>query len=153
MLPLPFDRELVTPESLLEWIEELNVKLDIVELDRYASRPLVFSEYRFDPPTIIIYRYLPMEDWLNLISQQYVGYYGPWYFLHIAQRLYDHLELNGLYEIERKWYHRFFGRLASIEERSHRFAQQFLGTLFSPTRFDEVVERSFRPQPGPPAKS
>ncbi len=143
---LPFDREIETPESIVEWIEELGITLDIREIDRYATRPLLLSKYQFEPPVITIYRYLPMEEWLNLISQQQVGYYGPWYFLHIAQRLYEHLELNGLYEVERRWYHRLFGSLSTIEERASYFSKEFLGTVRSPQIFDEILERSYRPR-------
>ncbi len=146
MLKLPFDQDLVNPQSIIEWIEELGIDLDIQELDYYPSLPVIFSEYKYDPAAIIIYRYLPMEDWLNLISQQQVGYYGPWYFLHITHRIYYHLELHGLYEIERYWYHRLFGSLSTLEERAYCFTREILDTLFSPKRFDQAVERSFQPQ-------
>ena len=142
---LPYDRELTQPESLLEWVNELGVKLEILEIDGYPSRPLIFSKYQLSGPSIVIYRYLPMEDWLNLMCQQYVGFYGPWYFLHLAHRIYDHLELSGLFELKRSWWQVLFGRLSSTEERAYRFTQQILGTLHSPMRFDEVVERGFRP--------
>ena len=145
---LPYDRDLQTPQGILEWIQELGVVLDIRDIDGYPSRPLLFSEYRIEPPTIVIFRYLPMEDWLNTMSQQQVGYFGPWYFLPIVQRLYEHLELNGLFEIERRWHHRLFGRLSTLEERACRFTQDFLNTLHPPSKFDETVERSFRPGAG-----
>lgn len=144
-MDLPLDRDLQTPESLLKWIRELDVQLDIRELNSYPSRPLIFSDYLFDPPTIVIYRYLPLEDWLNLTSQRCVGYYGPWYFLHIAFRLYYHLEFNGLFEIERKWRHRLTGRLDSVESRAYQFVREVLGTLRHPSRFDAQVARSYQP--------
>jgi len=144
-MKLPLDLDLCTQESLLEWINGLDVTLDIQELDRYPSRPLIFSDYSNDPPLITIYHYLPMENWLNLMSQRSVGYYGPWYCLHIAYRLYFYLEFNGLFEIERKWYHDLFGGLETIEARAYRFTKDFLGTLRHPSRFDSQVRLAFQP--------
>lgn len=144
-MDLPLDRDLQTPESLLEWIDKLGVHLDIREFNSYPARPLVFSDYIFDPPSIAIYRYLPLDDWLNLVSQRSVGYYGPWYFLHIAYRLYYHLEMTGLFEIERKWYHHYLGQLDTIEARAYRFVRDILGTLRHPARFDAQVERYYQP--------
>ncbi len=146
-MELPLDRDLRTPDSILAWIKELGVQMDIRELNGFPSRPLVFSEYRYDPPTIIIFRYLPMEDWLNLMSQRSVGYYGPWFFLYIAYRLYFHLEMHGLYEIERRWYHRCFGQLDTIEDRAYRFVREILGTLTHPLQFEIQVNRAFQPGP------
>jgi len=144
-MDLPLDEELLTPESLAAWIRHLGIRLDLRELDALPARPLVFSEYRLEPPTIVIYRYQPLEEWLNLICQRHVGYYGPWYFLHAAYRLYFHLELNGLYEIERKWHHRCFHRLGTLEERAYRFTREILGTQHDPARFDREVEKGFQP--------
>ncbi|MGC9328271.1 MAG: hypothetical protein ACP5I1_11600 [Candidatus Hinthialibacter sp.] len=144
-MDLPLDPDLQTPESILQWIGELNVRLDIRQLNSYPARPLVFSDYILEPPAIVIYRYLPMEDWLNLMCQRSVGYYGPWYFLPITHRLYYHLELNGLFEIERKWHHRCFGRLETLEDRAHRFVKEILGLLSHPSKFDVQVNRAFQP--------
>lgn len=146
VMELPLDRDLQTPESILAWIREIGVRLDIRELDKYPGRPLIFSQYDYDPPVITIYRYRPLEDWLNLMSQRTVGYYGPWYFLHIAFRLYFHLEMHGLYEIERKWYHRCLSRLDTLEARAYRFTRELLGTLHHPSRFDAQIGRSFQPR-------
>ncbi len=144
-MELPLDRNLQTPESILEWLDELDVILDLREVDAYPSRPLVFSDYILEPPAIIIFRYLPMEDWLNLMCQRSVGYFGPWYFLHITHRLYYHLEMNGLFEIERKWHHRLWGTLDTLEARAYRFTREILGTLHHPARFDQQVENAFKP--------
>lgn len=144
-MELSLDRDLQNPESILARIEELNVRLEVRELDAYPARPLIFSHYQYEPPTITIYRYRLLEDWLNLTSQRVVGYYGPWYFLHIAYQLYHHLEMNGLFEIERKWYHRCVGRLDTIESRAYQFVREVLRTLHHPARFDEQVRRSFQP--------
>lgn len=119
--------------------------MDIREIDEYPKRPLIFSQYQLEPPTIIIYRYLPAEQWLNLLCQQTIYYYGPWYYLHIAFRFYFHLEINGYYEIERKWHQYLFGKLSSLEERAYFFTQQILGTRHSPEQFDEAIEKSYRP--------
>lgn len=145
MMHLPYDDDLLSPEALEDWVRELNVLLDLREMSGYPSRPLIFSQYRLDPPAITVYRYPLMEDWLNLMSQHHAGYYGPWYSLHIAFRLYFHLELSGLYEIERKWYHSLFGRLSTIDDRAYLFTRQILGTNQHPRRFDDFVEKSFRP--------
>lgn len=144
-MQLPYDTDLQVPESLIEWIDSQDVVLDIREIEGYPQRPLIFSSYQYEPPTITIYRYLPMEDWLNLMSQQQVGYYGPWYYLHVAYRFYFYLEMNGLFEIERKWYHILFGLLNTIEKRANRFVQDMLQTQHSPDRFDKSVVRSFIP--------
>ncbi|MEW6234464.1 MAG: hypothetical protein AB1656_03685, partial [Candidatus Omnitrophota bacterium] len=127
------------------WIRQLGLEVDIQELDRCPVRPFILSEYQLSPPKIIVYRYLPIEDCLNLTSQHAAGYYGPWYFLHIAYQFYFHLELNGFYELERRWFHRLFGLIGSIEDRAYRFSKNILGTLHSPKRFDDAVEQSFRP--------
>ncbi len=144
-MQLLYDRDIETPESLLEWVKETGVTLVMEERGRYPTRPLLFSEYQYDPPTIRVYRYLPMEEWLNLMCQHHVGYYGPWYCLHVAFRFYYHLEMYGLYEIERSWFQRLFGKLDTLDERAYLFAKQVLGALHSPARFDAVVEQSFRP--------
>lgn len=142
---LPLERDLKNPESLLEWVDELGVELDMREVDGFPSRPLVLSDYRMSGPVIVIYRYLPMEDWFNLLSQHHVGFYGPWYCLHIAHRLYYHLELSGEYEIPRQWYHRMLGMLVTIEDRAYHFTREVLGTLHSPRRFDQALEKAFQP--------
>ena len=121
--------------------------MDIREINEYPKRPLIFSNYQLDPPTIIIYRYLPAENWLNLLSQHTIHYYGPWYYLFVAFRFYFHLEINGYYEIERKWHHHLFGKLCTLEERAYHFTQQVLGTLHSLERFEEAVEKSYKPLP------
>ncbi len=144
-MKLPYDPDLQKPEALLDWIKDMEVEIDIQTLDRYPTPPLVFSEYYYDPPQITIYRYLPMEDWLNLMSQHYAGYYGPWYFLHIAYRFYFHLEMNGDYEVPRTWLHQLFGVRNTIEKRAYYFTHKTLGTLFPPQRFDGAVERCFQP--------
>ncbi len=144
-MKLPYDTDLQNPEGLLEWLKELDIEVDIRELEEYPSRPLVFSDYQLEPPKIIIYRYKPLDDWLNLVCQHQTGYYGPWYFLHIVYQLYILFELNGYYEIERKWYHHLFGTLSTMEKRAYRFVRNILGTLHPPQRFDETVEQSFRP--------
>ncbi len=144
-MQLPYDRDLQIPDSLIEWIESQGVTLDIREIEGYPQRPLIFSDYQLEPPVITIYRYRPMEDWLNLMSQQQVGYYGPWYYLHAAYRFYFHLEMNGLFEIDRTWFHNLFGLNNTIEKRAHRFVRDTLHTLHPPERFDRIVEKSFRP--------
>ncbi len=143
---LPYDRELQEPESLLEWIDELPVQLEIKEIDDYPKRPLIFSEYRLAGPAIVIYRYLPLEDWLNMLAQQYVGFYGNWYYLHIAYQLYFHLETSGEYEIKRGILDYLMGSLSTLEDRAHAFTRQVLGTLHNPAKYYEMVEKSFRPQ-------
>lgn len=143
---LPYDRELNQAESLVEWVKELNVGLDIKEIDGYPQRPLTFSEYRFAGPTIIIHRYMPMEDWLNMLAQNQIGFYAPWYYLHIAHKLYFHLEASGEYEIERGFFDQLFGSLSTIEERAHLFTKRVLGTLHNPSKFYQMVEQSFKPQ-------
>lgn len=144
-MKLPYDDELLSQEALDDWLRELGVEVEIRECGGYPARPPVFSEYRLEPPQIIVYRYPLMEDWLNLMSQHHAGYYGPWYYLHIAFRLYFHLEMNGLFEIERKWYHQLFGQLTSLEDRAYHFTKSILGTMHNPRKFDETVEKSFRP--------
>lgn len=144
-MDLPLDYELNTPESILQWIEELGVTLQIHTLNRYPDRPILLSSYRYEPPMIHIYRYEPLEEWLNLMSQRRIGYYGPWYFIHIGYRLYYHLELNGIYSIEPKWYHRLFGELNTIDKRAWIFTKEILGTLHDPERFDKEVEKAFQP--------
>lgn len=145
---LPYDDELTTPESLLALIGQEDVSLDIREIDDYPRRPLVFSEYFLDPPTIVVYRYLPAEKWMNLLCQQTVNYYGNWYYLHIAYRFYYYLEINDLYTVKGKWYHWLFGGLETLDERAYYFTQHILGTLHSPRKFDEAVERSYYPDAG-----
>lgn len=142
---LPYDDHLLSPESLLAWVKQEGVILDIRTLEGYPQRPLLFSEYLLEPPTIIIYRYPAAEPWLNLLSQHTVQYYGPWYFLHIAFRFYCHLEMNGHYEIERTWRHRLFGRLSTLDERAYSFTQKILGTLKNPLEFDVAIEKSYHP--------
>lgn len=142
---LPYDPDLQIPDSLIEWIETQGVTLDIREIDGYPQRPLIFSAYQLEPPVITIYRYRMMEDWLNLMSQQQVGYYGPWYYLHVAYRFYFHLEMNGLFEIDRTWFHNLFGLNNTIEKRAYRFVRDTLHTQHHPERFDRGVEISFRP--------
>lgn len=144
---LPYDRELEDPAALVEWIKEEGVRLDIREMPGYPTVPLHFSEYHDEPPTIVVFRYSLMDDWLNMVCQTRVGYYGPWYFLHVAYYFYFYLELNGRYEIERKWYHQIFGALSTIEDRAYHFARIILGTLHHPRKFDEMVITSFRPGP------
>lgn len=143
---LPYDRELNQPESLVEWIAELGVELDIREIDDYPKRPLIFSEYRLAGPKIVIYRYLPLEDWLNMLAQNQIGFYAPWYYLHIAHQLYFHLEASGEYEIERGFFDQLFGSLSTIEDRANLFTKQVLGTLRNPGLYYKIVEQSFKPQ-------
>lgn len=145
-MQLPYDRELNHPESLLEWVNELDVKLDIREIEGYPKRPLIFSEYRLAGPTIIIYRYLPLEDWLNMLAQHQTGFYGPWYYLHLAHQFYFHLEASGEYEIERGFFNQLTGSLSTIDERACLFTKRVLGTLHNPAKFYEMVEQSFKPQ-------
>lgn len=145
-MDLPYDPDLVHPEALLEWIGETDVEHQLLEIDQYPRRPLLLSDYRLDPPRIRVYRYLPIEDWLNLACQRQAGFYGPWYYLHLAFRFYCHLEINGMYEVERKWFHRLLGRLSSLEDRAYHFTQTILETRFPPHRFDQFVERSFIPK-------
>ncbi|MGI6455890.1 MAG: hypothetical protein ACOX5R_09780 [bacterium] len=142
---LPYDQDLETSEAIEEWLKDLGIQLETIECSGYPPRPLIFSKYQPHPPAIVLYRYPLMEDWLNLVSQQYAGYYGPWYYLHIVHRLYYHLELNGLYELERRWYHYLFGSLATLEDRAYHFTKLTLGTLHNPRKFDEMVEKSFQP--------
>jgi hypothetical protein len=142
---LPYDDELHNPESLLTWVEKEGAILDIREIDAYPTRPLLFSEYLLEPPTIVVYRYLPAEKWMNLLCQQSISYYGAWYYLAIAHQLYYHLEITGRYEIERTWYNRLFGKLSSLEERAYHFTQMILGTLHNPRQFLDAIEQSYKP--------
>ncbi|MDX9753286.1 MAG: hypothetical protein RBU29_04955 [bacterium] len=142
---LPYDEELQNPESLIAWVQDEGARLDLLEIDDYPKRPLLFSEYRLEPPTITVYRYLPAEPWLNLLCQHSIQYYGPWYSIFIAYRFYFYLELNGLYEIERTWRDRLWGHLASLEDRAFHFTQQILGTLHNPIRFEQAIEKSYQP--------
>mgnify|MGYP006271456763 CR=1 FL=1 len=145
MDPLPYDHELVEPEAVYELMHECGIEAEIIERDEYPRRPIFLSDYQLDPPRIHVYRYQPLDDWLNWASQQQVGFYGPWYYLHITYRFYFHLEMTGLYEVERNWKDRLLGRLATLEDRAYAFTQVLLGTRYSPERFDRFVEKSFRP--------
>lgn len=145
MVKLPLDTELVEPESLLEWIHDTDVELCIDTIDEYPKHPLHFSEYHYEPPRIRVIRYKPMDDWFNTVSQQQVGFYGPWYYLFIAYRFYFHLEMHGLYEIKRAWHHTLLGKMTTLEERAFHFAATILETRHPVQRFESFVERSFRP--------
>ncbi|MBI1387997.1 MAG: hypothetical protein GC154_06075 [bacterium] len=142
---LPYDGDLVNPDSLIEWIEESGVGVEFHQNEQFPRSPVLLSEYRVEPPTIHIYRYPLIEDRMNLICQQQAGYFGPWYCLHLAFRFYFHLELSGEYEIERSWRDRLFGGLASLDERAYAFTQNLLSTRYNPARFDVYLERSLTP--------
>ncbi|MDP8245118.1 MAG: hypothetical protein P9L94_13625 [Candidatus Hinthialibacter antarcticus] len=142
---LPFDRDLVNPEGLLQWIKELGIEVEFSDSDQYPRRPVMFSAYQMEPPRIRIYRYSTVEEQFNLISQQQAGYYGPWYCLHLAFRLYFHLEINGMYETPRSWRHKLFGGMESLEERAYAFAHELLGCRYNPARFDYYIDKALEP--------
>lgn len=142
---LPFDRDLVDPEPLLEWIGELGVAVEFERLDRYPRRPLILSSYQHEPPLIRIYQYLPVEDQFNLICQRQAGYYGPWFCLHLAYRLYYYLETEDLYELPLDWRSRLFGGMQSLDERAYAFAKDLLGCRYNPARFDSYLDSCFQP--------
>ena len=110
--------------------KELGV--DIVEVENPPpAQPGLRSEYRPDPPQIILYRD-PLDQLMAAIhaNQRFDLLAIRMDDLHIAHELFHHLEKGGR-----------FGPLRpeEIETAAHAFAQALLDTPFHPTEVEQVL--------------
>ncbi len=130
-------------DGLLQWAEELGVKVMFQEIERYPTSGSALSLYEENPPTITIFRYKPWEDWLQTVCEDRLRYFNPWFMIPLALELYRHLETHGLYRHRAAWYD-VIGRwsLTTIDRRAEAFAQQLLAIPHSPRRFIQLVRRA-----------
>jgi hypothetical protein len=128
-------------DGLLEWAEELGVRVVFRDIDRYPTSASVLSEYQENPPTITVFRFKPWEEWLQTVCEERLRYFSPWFMIPLALELYRHLEIHGLYRLKPAWYD-MLGRfsLATIDRRAETFTQQLLAIPYSPRRFLEMVQ-------------
>ncbi|MFH1742056.1 MAG: hypothetical protein ABIH23_23890 [bacterium] len=133
-------------DGLLEWAEDLGVRVEFREIDRYPTSASILSEYQEEPPAIIIFRYKPWEEWLQMLCEERLRYFSPWYLIPLTLELYRHLEIHDLYRIKPPWYD-MIGRwrMNSIDRRAEAFAQDILAIPYSLRRFLETVQMALRP--------
>ena len=127
-------------DGLIEWAEELGVRVEFKEIDRYPTSSSVLSEYQENPPTITIFRYKPWEEWLQTVCEERLRYFSPWYMIPLALELYRHLEIHDLYRLKPAWYD-IIGQLSltTMDRRAEAFARRLLAVPYSPRRFSDAV--------------
>lgn len=130
-------------DGLLEWANDLGVRVIFEEIDRYPTSGSSLSEYQDNPPTITIFRYKPWEEWLQTVCEDRLRYFSPWFMIPLAIELYRHLETHGLYRYRPAWYDVIGKRsLTTMDRRAEAFAKEILAIPHSPRRFLEWVRRA-----------
>jgi hypothetical protein len=115
-------------------VRDLAAELEVSIVERGApppAQPRVRSEYRADPPCIILYRH-PIDRLSVAIhaNQRFDMMNCRLDEVHIAHELFHHLESSGRVGILAR---------EDSERAAHAFAEQLLGLSFSPTELSELL--------------
>lgn len=132
-------------DGLLEWAEEVGVRVKFEEIDRYPTSISVLSRFEEDPPTITIFRYKPWEEWLQTICEERLRFFSPWYLIPLSLELYRYVESRGLYRHEPDWYDVLgWFTQQTVNGRAEAFTKKLLAIPHSPRRFVNAVDAALR---------